>query len=156
VARATSGRRLLILVAVLATLHFVLGPLLEPWFVKPNLLLCALLIAARYVRPAGAAALGLALGILEDAMAVSHFGMTTLVLVVIGYAASQMRDLFLGEEPLFVGTYLLIGTWLYETLSFLLMGAAGNAVSYLLVRIPLDGLITAALGYAVLPLVKTH
>ncbi len=150
------GPRLLAAVAVLAFLHFALDPVLEAWYVKPNLLLCALLISARQMRPAGAAALGLFLGVMEDAMAVNDFGMATILLVLLGYAASQTRDLFLGEEPLFVGTYLSFGTWLYETVAYVLMGASGNVFSYLLLRIPLDALATGALGYAVLPFVRAR
>ncbi|UCF18412.1 MAG: rod shape-determining protein MreD [Gemmatimonadota bacterium] len=155
---ATKARRsrLLAAVAALVFLHFALDPVVEAWYAKPNLLLCALLMSARQIRPAGAAALGLCLGVLEDAMAVNNFGLTAILLVLLGYAAAQTRDLFLGEEPFFVGTYLFLGTWLYETVAYLLMDANGNVFSYLFLRIPLDALATGVLGYAVLPFVRTR
>jgi rod shape-determining protein MreD len=140
---------------LLAVLHFALGPLFDLWIAKPNLLLCAALLAARQLRPTPAVIVGFVLGLLQDAMAVSHFGLATILLVVITYLASQTRDLFLGEEPLFIGTYLVVGTWLYETIGYLLIGAGAHPISYLLLQVPLDSLATAAVGYLVLPLTRT-
>jgi len=148
--------RLVITIVLLALLHFALGPLLEGWFAKPHLLLCAALLAARQLRPTPAVIVGFVLGLLQDAMALSHFGLATILLVVMTYLASQTRDLFLGEEPLFIGTYLVVGTWLYETIGYLLMGAGANPIFYLLLQVPLDSLATAAVGYLVLPLTRTR
>jgi rod shape-determining protein MreD len=143
-------------VAVLALtfLHFALSPVFDSWYASPNLLVCAVLIAARELRPGTAATVGFALGLLEDAMAVSFFGLATLLLVLVGYIGSLTRDFFIGEERLFMGTYLFWGTWIYEAASFLLMGGGGDSLSYILLRMPLDALATGAVGYLVLPLVK--
>ena len=48
----------ILIVLVLAFLHFLLAPIFDSWFVSPNLLVCAVLVSARQVRPAGAAAIG--------------------------------------------------------------------------------------------------
>lgn len=151
-----TGWRFGLLGAVLALtfLHFALTPVFQSWFAGPNLLLCAVLISARQLRPGAAAAIGFILGLLEDAMAVSHFGLATLLLVLVGYLGSLTRDTFVGEEPLFMGTYLLAGTWVYETAIFLIVGAGGDALSYIFVRAPLDALATGVVGYVVLPLVR--
>ncbi len=141
-------------VLVLAFLHFALAPLFQSWFAGPNLLLCAVLISARQLRPGVAAGVGFILGLLEDAMAVSHFGLATLLLVLVAYLGSLTRDTFVGEEPLFIGTYLFVGTWVYETAIFLILGASGDPLSYVFVRAPLDGLATAVVGYLTLPFVK--
>jgi rod shape-determining protein MreD len=143
-------------VAVLTFLHFALRPVFDSWFASPNLLVCAVLLSARQLRPGAAAGLGFVLGFLEDAMAVSFFGLATLLLVLIAFVASQTRELFVGEEPLFMGTYLFVGTWLYETVSYLLMGASGGSLSFILLRAPLDALATGAVGYLTLPLLRAR
>ncbi|UCC73123.1 MAG: rod shape-determining protein MreD [Gemmatimonadota bacterium] len=155
-ARAGSRVGLLGVVLVLTYLHFALAPLFDSWFASPNLLLCALLVSARQLRPGAAATVGFLLGLLEDAMAVSHFGLATLMLVLVGYLGSLSRDLFVGEEPLFIGTYLFAGTWVFETVSYLILGASGNPLSYVFVRAPLDALATGAVGYLTLPFVRAR
>ena len=96
------------------------------------------------------------LGLLEDSIAVSYFGLATLLLVILTYLGSRTRDLFLGEERLFIGTYLVVGTWLYETASYLLMGGGGNPMSYVFLQVPLDGLATGVLGYLTIPVARTR
>ncbi len=141
---------------MLTYLQFALQPLFESWFASPNLLLCAVLVAARQLRPGGAAAVGFLLGLLEDAMAVSHFGLATLLLVLVAYVGSLTRDLFVGEEPLFMGSYLFVGTWIYETVSYLILGASGSSLAFVFVRAPLDALATGAVGYLTLPFVRAR
>jgi rod shape-determining protein MreD len=143
-------------VLVLTFLHFALAPLFQSWFASPNLLLCALLISARQLRPGAAAGVGFILGLLEDAMAVSYFGLATLLLVLVAYLGSLTRDTFVGEEPLFIGTYLFVGTWVYETAIYLILGASGDPLSYIFVRAPLDGLATGVIGYLTLPYLKAR
>lgn len=152
--RPPSRAGLILTVAVLAFLHFTLRPVLDSWYFSPNLLVCAALIAARGLKPATAVAVGFALGLLEDSIAVSYFGLATLLLVLLTYLGARTKDLFLGEERLFIGTYLLVGTWLYEAAGYVLMGGGGNAVSYLLLRAPLDGLATGVLGYLTIPFAR--
>ncbi|MGD8698954.1 MAG: rod shape-determining protein MreD [Gemmatimonadales bacterium] len=154
--RSSSRAGLAFTVAALAFLHFTLRPVLDSWYVGPNLLVCGALIAARGLRPNAAIAVGFALGLLEDSIAVSYFGLATLLLLLLTYMGSRTRDLFLGEERLFIGTYLVVGTWLYETASYLLMGGGGNVWSYVFVQAPLDGLATGVLGYMTIPLAKTR
>jgi rod shape-determining protein MreD len=157
VAGRTGARfRLLGAILVLTFLHFALAPLFQSWFAGPNLLLCALLISARQLRPGAAAGVGFILGLLEDAMAVSHFGLATLLLVLVAYLGSLTRDTFVGEEPLFIGTYLFVGTWVYETAIYLILGASGDPLSYIFVRAPLDGLATGVVGYLTLPYLKAR
>lgn len=154
--RGGSRLGLAVVVVVLSFLHFGLSPLFGSWYASPNLLVCAVLVAARELRPGTAAALGFVLGLMEDALAVSHFGLATLLLVVVAYLGSTTRDLFLGEEPLFMGTYLFVGTWLYESASYLIMGAGGDTLTYLALQAPLGALATGAIGYLVLPAVRAR
>lgn len=145
---------LAITVLVLTFLHFALNPLFESWYAAPNLLLCAVLVAARQLRAGRAAVLGFVLGMLEDAMAVSHFGLATLLLVLIAYAGSRTRDFFVGEELLFMGVYLFLGTWLYESVSYAVVELGWGAAKFALMRAPLDALATSAVAYLILPLVR--
>lgn len=139
---------------MLAFLHFALRPVIDPWFARPNLLVCAVLVAALKLRPGAAAGVGFALGLLEDAWALADLGMSALLLVLMGYLGSRTREQFVGEEPLFMGTYMFIGTWLYQAAVYLRLGAGGDALSYLLVESPLDALATSAVGYVALLLVR--
>ncbi len=152
-ARASNRAALAIVVVALTFLHFALRPATDHWVASPNLLLCAVLVAARELRSGTAAGVGFVLGLLEDAMAVSYFGLATLLLVPIAYIGSRTRDLFVGEELLFMGAYLFVGTWLYEVLTYLVAGSGGALLSHLFVRAPLDGLTTAVVGYLTVPLV---
>ena len=139
---------------MLAFLHFALRPVIDPWFARPNLLVCAVLVAALKLRPGAAAGVGFALGLLEDAWSLADLGMSALLLVLMGYLGSRTREQFVGEEPLFMGTYMFIGTWLYQAAVYLRLGAGGDALSYLLVQSPLDALATSAVGYVALLLVR--
>ena len=150
-----SGRiRLAVAVAALTFLHFSLGPVFESWYASPNLLLCGLLVTARQVRPGTAAAVGFVLGLLEDAMAVSYFGLATLLLVLLAYVGSRSRDFFVGEEPLFMGTYLFVGTWLYETVSYAAVERGWGLLTFTFTRAPLDALATAAVCYLALRMLR--
>jgi len=150
--RAQNRIGLAVTVFVLGFLHFALAPLFDSWYFSPNLLVCAVLIAARELRPGAASAVGFVLGLLEDSMAVSYFGLATILLTLLGFVGSLTRDLFLGEERLFMGTYLFVGTWVYEAASYLLMGAAGDPLSYLLLKAPLDAMATGIVGYLTVPI----
>lgn len=145
---------LVAVVLILTFLHLLLGPVFDSWFAAPNLLACAVLVAARQLRPGGAAAIGFLLGLLEDSMAVSHFGLAALLLVLLGYLGSLTRDLFVGEESLFIGTYLFVGTWLYEVTSYLAVG--GGTLTFLFVNAPLDALATGIIGYLTVPFVRSR
>jgi rod shape-determining protein MreD len=152
--RSPSRGALALAVAGLAFLHFALRPVFDSWYVSPNLVVCAVLIAARALKPGPAATVGFVLGVLEDSMAVSYFGLATLLLVLLAYLGSQTRDVFLAEERTFIGTYLLVGTWLYETAGYLIVGGGGNPFSYVFLRVPLDGILTGVVGYLVMPLTR--
>jgi cell shape-determining protein MreD len=97
---------------------------------------------------------GFLLGLLEDSMAVSHFGLAALLLVLLGYLGSLTRDLFVGEESLFMGTYLFVGTWLYEVTSYLVLG--GGALTFLFFSAPLDAAATGIIGYVTIPIVRSR
>ena len=152
-----AGGSYLVLVATAAALtflHFAFRPVLEAWPAGPNLLVCAVLLASLRVRPGVAAAVGFFLGLLEDAMAVTNFGVAATILLAIGFLGSRVKDQFVGEEPLFMGTYIFLGTWLFQVVTYLLTGSGGRALRYMLLESPLDALATTVVGYLILLVIR--
>ncbi len=135
-------------IALLVILHFLLHLTFGLGGSAPDLLTLALLLSARRLRPAGAAALGLVLGVLEDALAVAAFGATAVTYTIVGYLGARSRELFLGESLLFVAVYLFVGKWLVDALRYVLLGAARrpDPVAQLLIDAPLAALYLAGVG----------
>ena len=134
-------------VALLVSLHFALRPVWVSWTVAPDFLLCAALLAARRVRAGTAAGIGFALGLLEDALAVTRFGLAALVFTGISYLGARTRDVFLGDEPLFLAGYLFVGKWAADLA--LQIGAGTGSWLGLGVWAPLSALATAVVGVLV-------
>lgn len=136
-----------IFIAVLVVLHFVLRIGLGFAQLAPDLLLVALLLAAREMRAGFAAGLGLLLGILDGAVIPFALGASALVLTILGFAGGRSRDLFAGDSFIFLALYLFAGKWLYDTLLFLVTGDLFQpGASYLLLVSPLTALYAAAAG----------
>lgn len=128
----------------LVSFHFALRPLWVAWPVAPDLLVCALLLAARTLQVGLAAGVGFALGLFEDALAATHFGVGALVFTAAAALGSWSRDVFLGDEPLFVAAYLFAGKWFVDvTVLFLTGGASWWSA---LAIAPANALTTAAVG----------
>jgi cell shape-determining protein MreD len=128
----------------LVSFHFALRPLWVSWPVAPDLLVCALLLAARALRVGAASALGFALGLLEDAFAVTHFGTGALVFTAAAALGSWSRDVFLGDEPLFIAAYLFAGKWVVDLAVLLLSGGFSWWAAFVIG--PGDALVTSAVG----------
>jgi rod shape-determining protein MreD len=111
----------------------------------PDLLVAALLLGARRLGGAAAAAYGLVLGVLADALAMIAFGATAVAFVVAGYIGARSRNLFEGDSYLFVAGYVFGGAWLIAALHFVVSGAAGRGhdAMLLLTQAPVTALITA-------------
>ena len=100
-------------IALLVVLDFVLHIAIGLGATAPDLLTVALLLAARRLSSAGAAALGLVFGLLRDALSLIAFGAEAVTMTLLGYGT--VRDYFLGEGMLFIAGYLFVGKWLHET-----------------------------------------
>jgi rod shape-determining protein MreD len=139
-------------VALLAALHFTLHLAFGLGSEGPDLITVAVLIAARRLRGAHAAALGFGLGLLDDGLAVNGFGASALALTIVGYLGARSRDLFEGESLLYVLVYIFLGKWLRDVLVFLIApgGTRGDAPSVLLVATPLLALYASVAGAAAL------
>src|SRR5690606_24653760 len=90
-----------LLILVDLTLHLGLGLGRE----APDLITIAALLAARRLSGAGAAALGVGLGLLRDSLSIVAFGADAIALGLVSYLASRTRDLFIGDTLPFFAVY---------------------------------------------------
>jgi rod shape-determining protein MreD len=146
-----------VMIAVLVALHFVLHLSLGLGRSAPDLLTVAVLFGARQLSGGKAAALGFALGLLEDAVSLGAFGAGAATQTVVGYLGARSRDLFVGESVLFLAIYLFFGTWVRDALYYVLAEAVrrGDPVSTLLVQAPIGALYTAAAGVVAVVVYRT-
>lgn len=112
-----------IFIATLVLLHYTLHLALGLGDVVPDLLTVAALLGARRLAAPRAALLGLALGVLEDGLAVTGFGASAVALVAVCYFGSRTRAFFEGESYLFLTMYIFVGKWLRDALWMLMTGA---------------------------------
>ena len=109
-----------IFIIILVVLHFGVHVALGVRTMAPDLLTVALLLGVRRLTGAGAAGLGLALGVLNDALSLSAFGALAVTYAIIGFLGARSRDLFEGDSLLFVAAYIFIGKLLRDALYQLL------------------------------------
>jgi rod shape-determining protein MreD len=137
-----------VFVALLIALHLFLRVGLGLGFWAPDLLTIALLLAARRLPAGWAAGLGLAFGLIRDAVNLTTFGSDMVVMTVLGYLGSRTRDYFVGDSTFFLAIYLFLGKWLHDALYFVVSRAIGveDAVSVLLIEAPLAAAYSAFAG----------
>lgn len=134
-------------IALLVMLHFLLRVGLGYQQLAPDLLVVALLLGARQMPAGYAAGFGLALGILDGALAPFALGASALALTVLGFAGARSRELFSEDNYLLLALYLFVGKWLFDTILFLATGELfRSGASYLLLVSPLTALYAAATG----------
>jgi cell shape-determining protein MreD len=138
-------------IVILVVLHFILRLGLGLGHLAPDLLVVALLLAAREIRAGWAAGLGLVLGIIDGSMVPFNLGASALALTIIGFLGARSRELFSGDNYLFLALYLFVGKWLYDTLLYLVTGDLfSSGAVYLLLISPLTALYAAAAGVVAL------
>jgi rod shape-determining protein MreD len=144
-------------VVVLVYLHFVLRVGLGLGFKAPDLLVVALLLASRRMRPGGAAGVGFVLGLLEGAAVPPVFGTASLALALVGYLGSRSREWLAGDDPLNMVAFFFAGTLLYELLLYVLLAVqgAGGSLMALLIPAVFASLYAAAAGLGVSTLYRT-
>ncbi len=145
------------MVVALVVAHFVLRVGYGLGGVVPNLLVIAVLLAAREMRPGSAAGLGLLLGLLEGSVVAATLGASALVLVVLGYLGARSREWLESDGFLPLALYLFVGKWLYDALLFLVLEVKFQAppVSSLLLVSPLAALYAALVGTLVMAAYRT-
>ena len=149
--------RFALFIAGLVVLHFVLRVGLGLGVLAPDLLVIALLLAARRMRPGGAAGLGFVLGVLEGSANPTVFGAASLALSIVGYLGSRSREWLAGDDPVTMVAYFFVGTLLYEALLYLLLAVMGAGGSAMALAIPalFASLYAAAVGLGASALYRT-
>jgi rod shape-determining protein MreD len=149
--------RFALFIAGLVVLHFVLRFGLGLGVLAPDLLVVALLLASRRLRPGGAAGLGFVLGVLEGSVNPTVFGYASLALSVVGYLGSRSREWLAGDDPVTMVAYFFVGTLLYEALLYVLLAMMGAGGSAMALAIPalFASLYAAAVGLGASALYRT-
>jgi len=149
--------RFALFIAGLVVLHFVLRVGLGLGVLAPDLLVVALLLASRRMRPGGAAGLGFVLGVLEGSANPTVFGASSLALSVVGYLGSRSREWLAGDDPVTMVAYFFVGTLLYEALLYVLLAIMGAGGSPMALAIPalFASLYAAAVGLGASALYRT-
>lgn len=140
--------RVWLVVGVLVFLHFLLHVGFSFGVEAPDLLTVGLLLAAREVGLARAAALGLMFGLFEDALSVVAFGANTVAMTIVGFGGAGTRDLFVGDSRLFVVSYFWIGKWVRDVLHWVSVGEELRQpfVDHVLIQGAVGGAYAAAVG----------
>ncbi len=103
-------------IIILVVLHFGLHVALGMRGAAPDLLTIALLLGVRRLTGSAAAGLGLALGLLNDALSLDAFGALAVTYAILGFVGARSRDLFEGDSLLFVAIYIFAGKLLSDIL----------------------------------------
>jgi len=143
-----------VLVVALVVVHFVLHVGLGYGRGAPDLLTIGLLLAAREVGLGTGAAIGLLLGLLEDALSVLAFGANTVAATVVGILGASTRDLFVGDSLLFVVSYFFVGKWMRDFVHWVMVGEEVRQpfVDQVVVQGIVGGVYAALVGVAVVTL----
>ena len=136
-----------VFVALLVVLHFLLRVGLGYEQLAPDLLVVAVLIAARQLPAGFAAGVGFVLGLLDGAVVPTAMGASALALTIIGFAGARSRELFSEDNYLLFALYLFAGKWIFDVILFFATGEVFRpGASYLLLVSPLSALYAAAAG----------
>ncbi len=143
--------RVWIVVGLLVVLHFGLHLSLGVGKGAPDLLVVALLIAAREVGVGAGSGLGFFLGLMDDAFSILAFGANAFALTLVGAAGAKTRDLFVGDSLIFMVSYLVFGKWFRDLLHWVAVGESVRApfVDTMLVNSPLAAVYAAVIGLGV-------
>jgi rod shape-determining protein MreD len=119
-----------VVAAVLVFLHLFLHVGLGVAAAAPDLFTLALLILARESHMAVAAGVGLALGLVEDALGLLAFGANAMAMALVGAAGARTRELFVGDSLVFVGSYLFIGKWARDLIHWIAVGEGNRGAGF--------------------------
>lgn len=143
--------RVAALIVGLVVAHLLLRVALGLGNEAPDLLLVAVLIGSRHLGLRAGAALGFALGLLEDAFSMLSFGATVFALTVLGAVGAQSRFFFVGNSVSFLVGYLALGKWLRELLAWLVSDPATRSAlgDHVLFESPLMAVYASVVGTAI-------
>ena len=141
-----------IFIIVLVVLHLGAHVTFGMRGAAPDLLTIALLLGVRRLSSAGAAGLGLALGLLNDALSMTAFGALAVTYSIVGVLGARSRDLFEGDSLLFAAVYIFLGKLIRDILYEVL--TRGGPWSDLWTSSPLAALYAAVAGILALTLYR--
>ena len=133
-------------------LHFGLHLSLGLGASAPDLLVVALLIAARELDMGWGAGLGFFMGLLDDAFSLLAFGANTFAMTLVGLGGARTRDLFVGDSLLFLASYLVLGKWARGLLHWVAVGEGLREpfVDTMLIQAPISAVYTGVIGLIVI------
>jgi rod shape-determining protein MreD len=136
---------------ILVLLHYTLRPLLG-WRAPMDFLLLALLLSAIRVRPAVAAVIGLALGIISDSLTPEALGAGAVAMTVVGYLASWLKAVFFADNLALNAFFFFLGKWIFDVIYFSIEQKLGGIelIQQLLLWSPLSAAATALAGILLL------
>ena len=111
--RLWQGARVTLVVLLLLALQFTVRPFLG-WRAPIDFLTIAVLLAAVRVRPGVAALIGLALGLIADALTPSAFGSGALALTLVAYGASTLKAVFFADNAALSALFVFAGKWIFD------------------------------------------
>ena len=147
--------RALITFLILVLLHYTLRPLLG-WRAPMDFLLLALLLASIRVRPAVAALIGLAVGLVADSLTPESLGAGAIAMTVVGYLASWLKAVFFADNLALNAFFFFLGKWIFDLIYFVVEQRLGGIelVQQLLLWSPLSAAATAAAGILLLLIMR--
>jgi rod shape-determining protein MreD len=140
---------------ILVLLHYTLRPLLG-WRAPMDFLLLALLLASIRVRPAAAALIGLAMGLVSDSLTPESLGAAAIAMTIVGYLASWLRAVFFADNLALNAFFFFLGKWTFDIIYFLVEQRLGGIelVQQLLLWSPLSAAATAVAGILLLLMMR--
>lgn len=140
--------RVWVLVILLVVFHFFLHVGMSFGQGAPDLLTVGLLLWARETDLGRAGAMGLGLGLLEDALSAVAFGANSVAMTIVGVGGAFTRDYFVGDSRFFIVSYFWIGKWVRDALHWASVGDSIRPpfVDYVLVQGAVGGAYAAAVG----------
>lgn len=140
---------------ILVLLHYTLRPLLG-WRAPMDFLLLALLLASIRVRPAAAALIGLAMGLVADSLTPESLGAAAIAMTIVGYLASWLRAVFFADNLALNAFFFFLGKWTFDIIYFLVEQRLGGIelVQQLLLWSPLSAAATAVAGILLLLMMR--
>lgn len=132
---------------VLVPLHLLLKVGLGLGASAPDLLTVSLLLVAREASPPAAGAVGLLMGIVEDAVALAAFGANALARTLVGVAGSFSREIVFSDSAIVLAAYLFVGKISTDVLAWI-FGAGGERLAFV-EAILMHGFVASAYVVAV-------
>jgi rod shape-determining protein MreD len=147
--------RAVVTFVILVLLHYTLRPLLG-WRAPMDFLLLALLLASIRVRPAVAALIGLAMGLVADSLTPESLGAAAIAMTVVGYVASWLKAVFFADNLALNAFFFFLGKWTFDVIYFVVERRLGGIelLQQLLLWSPLSAAATAIAGILLLLIMR--